>query len=304
MRPWPYHSRGSPSYVPIPRRVDFHFELNVGLVLDVDFVLDVQVATHLKGLAKKAKLNERHVKAARVFKTKVASLTSERTELQGRVQRMTEEVEKLKSDLKHTTSARTRAESRENEVRNSLTAVESELREVRGELRVAHDGLAETRDGLQSAQYELQMVRDELITSRGELRESKEELRAANDELLDKVALLDGARRKASEAVISAERLNEECRGLRGDLHQQISLVTQRDEVIGRLREQANVQWSSRWLAFQQKAANVYPGLDFNFDHPSDEEAEDSFSANYSQEPGTLAEADSPSSPSVQPANA
>ena len=45
------------------------------------------------------------------------------------------------------------------------------------------------------------MVRDELITSRGELRESKEELREANGELLNKIALLDGARREASEAV-------------------------------------------------------------------------------------------------------
>ena len=123
-------------------RVGFRFELNVGLVLDVDFVLDVQVATHLKGLAKKAKLNERHVKAARVFKVKVASLTYERTELQERVQRMTEEVEKLKSDLKHTMSARARAESREDEVRNSLTTVEGELREVRGELRVVQNDLA------------------------------------------------------------------------------------------------------------------------------------------------------------------
>ena len=34
---------------------------------------------------------------------------------------MTEEVERLKSDLKHTTSARARAESREDEVRSSLT---------------------------------------------------------------------------------------------------------------------------------------------------------------------------------------
>ena len=195
---------------------------------------------------------------------------------------MTEEVEKLKSDLKHTTSARARVESREDEVRNSLTAVESELREVRGELRVAQDDLDETWDGLQSAQYELQVVRDKLITSRGELRESKEELRAANDELRAKVALLDGARREASEAVVLAERLNEECRGLRGDLHQQTSLVTQRDEVIGKLREQAIIQWASGWLAFQQKAANAYSGLDFNFDLPSDEEAEESFSANYS----------------------
>ena len=43
------------------------------------------------------------------------------------------------------------------------------------------------------------MVRDELITSRGELRESKEELHATKDDLRDKMALLDGARREASE---------------------------------------------------------------------------------------------------------
>ena len=43
--------------------------------------------------------------------------------------------------------------------------------------------------------------------------------------------------------------------------------------------------------------------MDFNFDLPSDEEAEESFSANYSQEPGTAAEADSPSSSSVPSAD-
>ena len=148
------------------------------------------------------------------------------------------------------------------------------------------------------------MVRDELITSRGELWESKEELHAANGELSDKVVLLDGARREAPEAINLVERLNEECRGLRGDLHQQITLVAQRDEVIRRLRDQASAQWASEWLTFQQKAANIYPGLDFNFDLPSDEEAEESFSANYSKEPGTPAKAHSPSSPSVPPADA
>ena len=285
--------QGVASVSPVSCQVYFH----VDPVLDVDFMFDVQVATHLKGLAEKAKLNEKHVKITRVYKAKVASLTSELSELQERVQRMTEEVEKLKFHLKHTTSARARAESREDEVRNSLTAVESELREVWGELRVAQDDLAETRDGLQSAQYELQVVRDELITSRGGLRESKEELHVANDELRAKVALLDGAYREASEVVVLAERLNEECHGLSGDLHQQISLVTQRDEIIGKLREQASVQWASGWLAFQQMAANAYSGLDFNFDLPSDEEAEESFFANYSQEPGTPAEADSPSVP-------
>ena len=62
--------------------VCFRFELDIGLILDVDFMLDVQVATHVKGLATKAKLNERHVKAARVYKARVASLTYERIGLQ------------------------------------------------------------------------------------------------------------------------------------------------------------------------------------------------------------------------------
>ena len=198
---------------------------------------------------------------------------------------------KLKSDLKHTLSARARAEGREDEARNSLRAAEDELREVWDELRVAQNDLLEARDGLQSAQYELQMVRYELLTSQGELRESKEELRVAKDELRDKTALLDGVRREASEAVNSAKRLTEECRGLRGDLHQQINLVAKRDEVIGRLRDQASTQWDSGWLAFQQRAANVYPGLDFNFDLPSDEEAEESLSTDYYGETDIPAEA-------------
>ena len=86
---------------------------------------DLQATTHLKGLADKAKLNEKHVKIARIYKAKVASLTSERAGLQERVQHMTEEIEQLKSDLKHTSSARARAESRENEVRSSLTKAEA-----------------------------------------------------------------------------------------------------------------------------------------------------------------------------------
>ena len=161
------------------------------------------------------------------------------------------------------------------------------------------------------------MVREELITSRGELRESQEELRAANGDLCDKVAQLDVARREASEAralldvtrceaseaVNSAERLNEECRILRRDTHQQITFVAQSDEVIGRLRDQASAQWASGWLAFQQKAVNVYSDLDFNFNLPNDEEAEESFSANYTQEPGALTDAHSPSSLSAPPAD-
>ena len=148
------------------------------------------------------------------------------------------------------------------------------------------------------------MVRDELLSSQGELRESKEELRAVKDELCDKTTLLDGARCEVSEAVNSAERLTEECRGLHGDLHQQVTLVAQQDGVIRRLRDEACTQWVSGWLAFQKKAANAYPGLDFNFDISSDEVAEESLSVYYSGEPDTPTEIHSPSSPSAPPSDA
>ena len=107
-------------------------------------MFDMQIVTHLKGQTDKAKLNERHVKIARIYKAKVASLTSERAELQERAQHMTEEIEQLNSDLKHTSSARARAEIREDEVRSSLTTAEGELWEVQGELQVAQNDLVET----------------------------------------------------------------------------------------------------------------------------------------------------------------
>ena len=113
------------------------------------------MATHLKSLAKKAKLDEGRAKAARVYKARVASLTSERTELRDQVQRMAEEAVKLKSDLKHTTSARSQSEDREDEAQNSLRAAKGELREVRDELRSAQNDFLEVREGLQYAQYEL-----------------------------------------------------------------------------------------------------------------------------------------------------
>ena len=108
-------------------------------------MLGVQVATHLNGLAKKAKLNESHAKAARAYKARGAFLTSERAELWGQVQRMTEEAAKLKYDLKHTTSACARAEGREDEALNNLRATEGELRD---DLRAAQNDLLEARDGL------------------------------------------------------------------------------------------------------------------------------------------------------------
>ena len=59
-------------------------------------------------MSKRARLNEGHVKAARVYKARVTALVSERAELRNQVQSMTEEAMKLKSNLKHTMSARAR----------------------------------------------------------------------------------------------------------------------------------------------------------------------------------------------------
>ena len=69
---------------------------------------------------------------------------------------------------------------------------------------------------------------------------------------------------------------------MRSDLQRQETLVVQRDEAIESLRDEACTQWAFGWLAFQRKAASAYPGLDLNFEIPSDEEVEESFSADCS----------------------
>ena len=131
----------------------------------------------------------------------------------------------------------------------------------------------------------------ELRATKGDLSDKETQLEAARREASESKMLLETAHRESFEAVSLSERLSEEFRGLRVDLHQQVSMVAQRDEVIRQLRDQASAQWASRWLAFQQKAIHAYSNLDFNFDLPSDEEAEESFDTNYSQEPDTPAEA-------------
>ena len=74
-------------------------------------------------------------------------------------------------------------------------------------------------------------------------------------------------------------------------------MVVQRDEAVASLRDEACTQWASGWLAFQRRATNAFPSLDFNFDIPSDEEAKESFFADCLGEPITPAEAHSSSSP-------
>ena len=136
----------------------------------------------------------------------------------------------------------------------------------------------------------------ELRAITNDLNNKEAQLEAARQEVSKSKMLLATARHEHSEAAHSSERLSEECRGLRADLLQQIDTVAQRDEAIRQLRNQAGAQWASGWLAFQQKATRVYSDLDFDFDLPSDGEAEESFGTNESPEPSTPAEAPSRSS--------
>ena len=123
----------------------------------------------------------------------------------------------------------------------------------------------------------------------------EKQLEIARREVLEGKVLLETARHESSEAVNLSGRLSEECRGLHKELHQRENMVAQRDEVIRQLRDQAGAQWASGWLAFQRKAIHAYSNLDFNFDLPSDEEAEESSD---SREPGTSAGVPSHSSSS------
>ena len=145
-------------------------------------------------------------------------------------------------------------------------------------------------------------AREDLRVAEGELWVAREEMQIARDELRNKSALLDRARREASKAESSIERLTEECSVLCKDLQRQGALVTHRDEATAMLREEACTSWASGWLAFQHRAAKAFPILDLNFQVPSKEEAEES-SSESEAEPGTFSDgprsADCPGDPKV-----
>ena len=68
----------------------------------------------MKGLARRASLTEGSAKAAKSYKAKVASLTSERAGLRAQIRDLIEELVKHRSDLKHALMARARAKDKEN----------------------------------------------------------------------------------------------------------------------------------------------------------------------------------------------
>ena len=70
------------------------------------------MATYAKGLARRASLTEGFAKAAKSYKTKVASLTSKRANLQAQIRELTEKLVKHRSNLKHASAARAWAEDK------------------------------------------------------------------------------------------------------------------------------------------------------------------------------------------------
>ena len=88
----------------------------------------------MKGLAKKASLNEGSAREARSYKAKVASLTSEKADLRAQIRDPTEELMKHRSILKHASTAKVRAEDKEKKSWKDLRVAEDELRLAREEL--------------------------------------------------------------------------------------------------------------------------------------------------------------------------
>ena len=74
--------------------------------LSINFISFLQMATYMKSLARRASFVEGSDRVVKAYEAKVASLTSEKADLQARMQRLTEDVVKYESDLKHTTTTK------------------------------------------------------------------------------------------------------------------------------------------------------------------------------------------------------
>ena len=69
---------------------------------------------------------------------------------------------KYKSDLKHTSTAKSRAEEQEKKARDELRVADCKLGMVRDELQIARGELRVVRFKQQADKEELQVARDEL----------------------------------------------------------------------------------------------------------------------------------------------
>ena len=85
----------------------------------------------MKSLVRRASFIEGSTRAVKMYKAKVASLTSEKVDLRARMQRLAKDAVKYESNLKHTTTAKARAEDKEKKARGELRVTEDKLWAVR-----------------------------------------------------------------------------------------------------------------------------------------------------------------------------
>ena len=140
-RLWLFFFKEPPLYVQVLSSIFFF----IVSVLLADFLLVFfffwQVPTYAKGLTRRASLTEGSARAAKSYKAKVSSLTSERAGLQAQIRDFTEELVKYRSDLKHASVARARAEDKQKKARKNVKVAEDELRLAREELQAVKGNL-------------------------------------------------------------------------------------------------------------------------------------------------------------------
>ena len=106
------------------------------------------MATYMKSLARRASFSEGSARVVKAYKTKVASLTSEKVNLRARIQCLAEDVVKYESDLKHTMTVKARDEDKEKKSRGKLRVAKDELRAIKDKLQLARDKLHVVQDEL------------------------------------------------------------------------------------------------------------------------------------------------------------
>ena len=144
----------------------------------------------MKSLARRVNLTEGSTRAAKSYKAKVASLTSEKAGIRAQIKDLNEELVKHKSDLRHTLMARARAEDKEKKARKDLRVAEDKLRlakeelqAVKGDLCVKVTTLDRVRQEALEAGSSMERLTEELGKLQGDL-ERQEALVRQRDEVI------------------------------------------------------------------------------------------------------------------------
>ena len=156
------------------------------------------MATYAKGLVRRASLTEGSARAAKSYKAKVDSLTSERAGLRAQIRDLIEEFVKHRSDLKYASVARARAKDKEKEAWKDVKIAEDELRLAREELQAV-------KGDLWAKIAALEQVRQEALEAGSSMERLTEELGKLRMDLARQEALA------SQRGEVIAELKDEAC---------------------------------------------------------------------------------------------